>query len=219
MGKLSKAMATLDNESVLATVREGISAGRDPLELVDEARLGLEEVGRNFERGEFFLVELLRAAQIFQNAAEIFNPKIAEIYGGLKAKGKMVIGTVSGDIHDIGKNIVKILLECKGVEVIDLGVDVPAEVFIEKIKEHKPQVVGISALLTSGILEMNKTITALEEAGLRDGVKTICGGGVAGELRSEIKSDYTAIDANEGAKVIEQWLTAYHKIRDVEGVL
>jgi 5-methyltetrahydrofolate--homocysteine methyltransferase len=207
MGKLSEAMVALDKEGVLAAVTEDIRAGRDPLELVHEARVGLEEVGSKFELGELYLLELMRAAQIFQSAAEVLNPKIAEVHGGVTAKGKIVIGTVAGDIHDLGKNIVKILLECKGVEVIDLGVDVPAQSFVEKTREHKPQVVGMSALLTASVPEMNKTITALEEAGLRKDIKIICGGGIVGELRSEMKSDYAAIDANEGIRVIEGWLS------------
>ena len=127
MAKLSEAIAALDKDVVMKIVDEELSTGRDPLDMVDEAREGLEMVGKKFEKGEFFLIELMRAAQVFQAAAAVINPKLKEMHGEQKAKGKMVIGTVYGDIHDLGKNIVKILLECKGVEVIDLGVNVPAE--------------------------------------------------------------------------------------------
>jgi methylmalonyl-CoA mutase cobalamin-binding domain/chain len=188
-------------------VKQDIDAGRDPLELVEEARLGLEEVGKKFETGEFFLIELIRAAQVFQAAADLFNPAIKKLHGGIEAKGKMVIGTVAGDIHDLGKNIVKILLECKGFEVIDLGVDVPTEQIVASVKEHKPQVLGLSALLTASVPEMNKVVSLLEEAGQRDDLKIICGGGIVGEVREEMKADFATIDANEGVKKIESWLS------------
>jgi len=206
MGKLSEAILALNKESVLEIVNQDIAAGRDPLELVEEARLGLEEVGNKFETGEFFLIELIRAAQVFQAAADVFNPAIKKMHGDAESKGKMVIGTVAGDIHDLGKNIVKTWLECKGIEVIDLGVNVPTEQIVESIREHKPQVLGLSALLTASVPEMNKVVSLLEEAGLRDGLKIICGGGIVGEVREEMKADYVTIDANEGVKVIESWL-------------
>ena len=206
MGKLSEAILALNKESVLEIVKKDIDAGHDPLELVEEARIGLEEVGKKFETGEFFLIELIRAAQVFQAAADVFNPAIKKMHGNVDAKGKMVIGTVAGDIHDLGKNIVKILLECKGFEVIDLGVNVPTEQIVAAVKEHKPQVLGLSALLTASVPEMNKVVTLLEEAGIRGGVKVICGGGIVGEVREEMKADHATIDANEGVRVIESWL-------------
>jgi methylmalonyl-CoA mutase cobalamin-binding domain/chain len=206
MAKLSEAIAALDKDVVMKIVDEELSTGRDPLDMVDEAREGLEMVGKKFEKGEFFLIELMRAAQVFQAAAAVINPKLKEMHGEQKAKGKMVIGTVYGDIHDLGKNIVKILLECKGVEVIDLGVNVPAEQIVAAVKEHQPQVLGLSALLTASVPEMNKVVTLLEEAGIRDGVKVVCGGGIVGEVREKMKADHATVDANEGVKVIESWL-------------
>ena len=206
MAKLSEAIAALDKDVVMKIVDEELSTGRDPLDMVDEAREGLEMVGKKFEKGEFFLIELMRAAQVFQAAAAVINPKLKEMHGEQKAKGKMVIGTVYGDIHDLGKNIVKILLECKGVEVIDLGVNVPAEQIVAAVKEHQPQVLGLSALLTASVPEMNKVVTLLEEAGIRDGVKVVCGGGIVGEVREKMKADHATVDANEGVKVIQSWL-------------
>ena len=206
MAKLSDAIAALDKGGVMKIVEEEINTGRDPLDMVDEAREGLEMVGKKFEKGEFFLIELMRAAQVFQAAAEVINPKLKEMHGDQKAKGKMVIGTVYGDIHDLGKNLVKILLECKGVEVIDLGVNVPAEQIVAAVKEHQPQVLGLSALLTASVPEMNKVVTLLEEAGIRDSVKVVCGGGIVGEVREEMKADHATVDANAGVKVIESWL-------------
>ena len=130
-------------------------------------------------------------------------------YGDVEAKGTVLLGTVKGDIHDLVKNIVGNLLECRGFEVIDLGVDVPVEVFVEKIKEHEPQVVGLSALLTGCVQEMNKTVKAMEKAGIRDDVKVIVGGGIVGEIRdSEIGADYATTDANDGIRVISEWFGA-----------
>jgi methylmalonyl-CoA mutase cobalamin-binding domain/chain len=207
MGKLSEAFVALDKKSVLQAVQEELNAGRDPLEVVDEARRGLETVGQKFDSGEYFLMELMRAAQIFQAAAEVLNPAIRQAYGGVASKGRVLLGTVAGDIHDLGKNIVKILLECRGVEVIDLGVDVPAEKFVRSLQEHRPQVVGLSALLTASVAEMNKTTEAIEKAGLRDQVRVIFGGGIVGEIgASRLKADVATTDVNQGIKQIEQWI-------------
>lgn len=207
MGRLSDAMATLDRDTVMSIVTDAIDAGQDPLELVEEARQGLEAVGAEFERGNYFLMELMWASEIFKDAIALVNPKIRERYGATTAKGTIVMGTVAGDVHDLGKNIVKSLLECAGFEVIDLGVDVPAQAFVEKVKAHNPQVVGLSALLTAAIGEVNKTVEALDEAGLRDHVKIIVGGGIVGEVkRTALKVDYATTNANEGVRMIESWI-------------
>ncbi|MGD8487991.1 MAG: cobalamin-dependent protein [Anaerolineae bacterium] len=207
MGQLVDAMVALDKEAALNATQQALAAGQDPLTLLDDARQGLEEVGDKFESGEFFLMELMRAAQIFQSMAEVLNPKIMEVYGGVEATGKVVLGTVSGDIHDLGKNIVKILLECRGAEVIDLGVNVPTEQFVQAVKEHQPQVIGMSALLTASVSEMNRNVEALEEAGVRDQVKVILGGGIVGEIdRAMLRADFATVDANVGIRQIEAWL-------------
>jgi dimethylamine corrinoid protein len=207
MGELTDALIALDKDSVLEVVNSDLGEGRDPLELVDEAREGLEEVGEKFDAGEFFLMELIRAAQIFKAATEIINPAIQERYGGIDSKGKVLVGTVAGDIHDLGKNIVKVLLECQGYEVVDLGVDVPIETFVERIKSDQPQVVGLSALLTASIPQMRATVREIEKAGLRDKVKIICGGGIVGEVALDlVQADFATTDANEGVGVINGWI-------------
>jgi methanogenic corrinoid protein MtbC1 len=204
---LADSLVALDKDAALAATMEALDAGQDPLALVDVARQGLEVVGQKFDSGEFFLMELMRAAQIFQSVAEVLNPRIVEAYGGIETTGKVVIGTVAGDIHDLGKNIVKILLECRGVEVIDLGVDVPTASFVEALREHQPQAVGMSALLTASVAEMNKNVEAMEAAGLRDQVKVILGGGIVGEIdQSMLKADHATVDANQGVRQIEQWI-------------
>ncbi|OPZ41424.1 MAG: Methionine synthase [Actinobacteria bacterium ADurb.BinA094] len=151
----------------------------------------------------------MRAAQVFQEAAELINPKLQELYGGGESRGRVLLGTVAGDIHDLGKSIVKVLLECRGVEVMDLGVDVPAERFIEAAREFRPQVVGMSALLTAAIPQFKATIEAMEAAGVRSGVKTVVGGGTVIDLEASVVSaDHVALDANEGVERMLEWLDA-----------
>ena len=207
MGRLADAIVALDKDGALAAVEESLAAKVDPLVLVDQARQGLEEVGERFDRGDFFLMELMRAAQIFQSVAEVLNPRIVQAYGGVETDGVVVLGTVAGDIHDLGKNIVRILLECRGVKVVDLGVDVPVEVFLDAIQEHRPEVVGMSALLTASVSEMNQNVEAIDAAGLRGGLKIAVGGGIVGEIDpSNLKADLATADANAGVKQIELWI-------------
>lgn len=207
MGKLSQAIAKLDKEVVIAAVKEGIDNKRDPIELIEEARKGLETVGEEFEKGNFFLMELMRAAQIFKEASSLLNPVIKECHGDTETKAKVLIGTVAGDVHDLGKGLVASLLECAGFEVIDLGVDVPEKGFVENIKEHKPQVVGMSGLLTTSIPIMKDTTKAIENAGFRGEVKVIVGGGIVGEVDlSNIGVDFATSNASEGVRIIEEWV-------------
>ena len=209
MGELSAAIAALDVGRTREVVEADLGTGRDPMELIDEARVGLQTVGEKFDAGEYFLIELVRAAQVFQEAAELINPKLQELYGGGESRGRVLLGTVAGDIHDIGKSIVKVLLECRGVEVMDLGVDVPAERFIEAAREFRPQVVGMSALLTAAIPQFKATIEAMEAAGVRSGVKTVVGGGTVIDLEASVVSaDHVALDANEGVERMLEWLDA-----------
>ncbi len=206
MGKLSDALFALDKDGVLWVVKADLDAGRNPLDLIEEAREGLQEVGEEFEKGNLFLMELLRAAQIFKSAAALITPRMKERGRGEEVKGKVLIGTVSGDVHDLGKGIVASLLECEGFEVVDLGVDVPEIVFVAKVKEYNPQVVGMSGLLTTSIPVMGRTVQALAEAGLRGNIKIIAGGGVVGEVdASRIGADFTTSNANEGVRMINEW--------------
>jgi len=208
VGKLSEAMASLDKGGVLAAVKEGIAAKRDPVEMIEEARKGLEIAGEEFERGNFFLMELMRAAQIFKAAAALIDPVIKECHGDTQVKGKVLIGTVAGDVHDLGKGIVATLLQCGGFDVIDLGVDVSEAAFVAKIQENSPHVVGMSGLLTTSIPVMKSTVTAIEKAGLREKVKVIVGGGVVGEVdTSSIGVDHATSNASEGIRIIEGWIS------------
>lgn len=209
MGEVSSAIAALDVETTRRVVAAELDAGRDPIELIDEARLGLQEVGDKFDRGEYFLIELVRAAQVFQEAAQLINPQLQEMYGSGESRGKVLIGTVAGDIHDLGKSIVKVLLEARGVEVMDLGVDVPADRFIAAVKEFDPDIVGMSALLTAAIPQFKATIEAMDAAGVRRDVGVIVGGGTVIDLEASVLgADHVAADANEGVEWMLERLTA-----------
>jgi len=201
-------LAAIDKDSVLTAVKDAIRRNEDPLGSIEELRLGLEVVGDNFEKGKYFLFQLIMAGEIFKDATALIIPKIRERYGSVRKRGKFLIGTVAGDIHDLGKNIVATLLECAGFEVVDLGVDVPADVFVEKIRQHKPQIVGMSGLLTASIDQMEKTIVALEHAGLREKVRVIVGGGIVGEkwVKGKVRADATTTSAVEGVKIAESYI-------------
>jgi len=210
MGKLAEAMAKLDKDSVIETVSQQLKSGKDPLEIIEELRKGMEIVGEGFEKLERFLMDLIWAAEIFKDATALIMPKIKEKTKDATAKGKVVIGTVKGDVHDIGKNLVIALLECAGFEVLDLGVDVPSEVFVEKIREYKPQIVGMSGLLTASIDVMQETVLAIEKAGLREKLKIMVGGGVVGDqwTKDKVKADATVTSAVEGVKLAEEYVGA-----------
>jgi len=210
MGKLAEAMAKLDKDSVIDIVSKELMSGKDPLEIIEELRKGMEIVGDGFEKLERFLMDLIWAAQIFKDATELIMPMIKAKKKDVPAKGKVVIGTVKGDIHDIGKNLIMALLECAGFEVVDLGVDVASDVFVEKIREHKPQIVGMSGLLTASIDSMQETILAIEKAGLREEALIIVGGGVVGDqwTKGKVNADAVTTSAVEGVKRAEKYVEA-----------
>jgi 5-methyltetrahydrofolate--homocysteine methyltransferase len=168
----------------------------------------IKAVGDKFSTGEMFLPELLMAAGAMQEAMGILAP-LLKGREEAASKGRIVIGTIEGDLHDIGKNIVKALLEGNGFEVVDLGINNPPHKFVEAVKEKKPQVVGYSGLLTTTLAGMPQQIAALKEAGLRDQVLTIVGGApVSDEFARRNEVDLYGKDANEAVKVIEKALTA-----------
>lgn len=168
---------TIDGERdpVVALTNEAVELGMDPLTVLFDSLIpALEEVGRLFEEGTYFVPEMLVAARAMSGAMEILRPLIAET--GTKPVGTFVMGTVKGDIHDVGKNLCNIMIEGAGFNVIDLGVNVGEDTFVEAIKEHKPDAVGMSAFLTTTMPMFIPTIEAIEKAGLRDNVKIFVGG-------------------------------------------
>ncbi len=172
---LVEAIINLDESVALKKAREQLDAGIDPIEILEKCKEGMSIVGERFETGEFFLSEMIMAAEIFTQIMDSIRPQLRRSI--TENVGKIVIGTVEGDVHDIGKNIVIALLEAEGFEVLDLGVDVSPQRFVEAIREHEPDIVGMSSLLTVAIESTKRTVDAIAEAGLRDRVKIIVGGG------------------------------------------
>lgn len=186
---LSALMGDLMETQVFDEVKRQLNEGIPPEEIFAELQKGMEIVGDRFQDKEYYLSELIMAADIFNNAAALLQEKFQSDEKDKIAT--MVLGTVAGDIHDIGKNIVSLIFSSNGFEVIDLGVDVPIQRFVEAVKEHKPQLVGLSCLLTTSFDNMKATIDALKDAGLRNGVKVLVGGGPL----DQSTCDYVGADA------------------------
>jgi len=204
MKELADLLADLKEDEVLRVVKERVEAGDDPLEVLEACRKGMSIVGERFEKGEYFLSEMVYASEIFKRVMEIVRPRLKK-KAQLRSLGRVVIGTVEGDIHDIGKNIVAALLEAEGFEVVDLGVDVPAEKFIDAIKKQVVEVVGMSGLLTPAIESMKKTVDVIKDAGLRSKVKIIIGGGRVNEsVKEYVGADAWANNASVGVRLCKE---------------
>jgi 5-methyltetrahydrofolate--homocysteine methyltransferase len=187
--KLSEAIITGDAKSAKAITQDALDQNVDPQTIVTDYLIpAMDEVGRRFECNEFFVPELLIAARAMKGSLELINPILAA--RGSKPVGRVVIGTVKGDLHDIGKNLVASMLEGAGFEIIDLGVDVSPDSFVVSVKEKEPTYVALSALLTTTMPSMKQTIDALKEAGVRDTVKVLIGGApVTQRYADEIGAD------------------------------
>lgn len=204
-GSLVEAIINLDEPAALKKAEEQLDAGVNPVEILEKCREGMSIVGKRFETGEFFLSEMIMAAEIFTQIMDSIRPRLRR--SAIENKGKIVIGTVEGDVHDIGKNIFIALIEAEGFEVIDLGVDVPPQRFVEAIREHEPDIVGMSSLLTVAIESMKRTVDAIAEAGLRDRVKIIIGGGrMDGYAKEYIRPDAATDNAAQGVRLCKQLL-------------
>lgn len=181
--------------AVTELVEEALEKGIDPNEiLIDGLTASMTEVGRKFEKGEYLIPDMLAAAEAVGAGMDILTPHLLK--AGVKSKGKFVIATVAGDLHDIGKNIVAIMLKGAGYEVIDLGVDVPTDRIVETVKENDAPFLGLSALLTTTMRNMEEVITKLKEAGLRDNVKICIGGApTSQEFSDKIGADGHCVDA------------------------
>ncbi|MEM1674738.1 MAG: cobalamin-dependent protein [Candidatus Bathyarchaeia archaeon] len=200
---LVEAYIDLDEEKVLKIAENLLKSGGDPAEIIEACRSATNIIGEKFERGEYFLSELILAGEIFNSVMRIVLPQLKK---EIKPIGIIVLGTVQGDIHDIGKNIFKAFAEAAGFKVIDLGVDVPPEKFVEAIRDYKPDIVGMSCLLTAGIESMKKTVDAIKEASLRDMVKIIIGGGRVDKTTCEYTgADAWTNDAATGVRIILKW--------------
>jgi len=193
-----------DAEGVKTLTARAVQEGFTAAELLNDALIpAMTEVGQRFERQEYFVPEMLIAARAMKAGVEILRPYLVE--AGVKPIGTVVIGTVAGDLHDIGKNLVSMMLEGTGFRVIDLGVDVPAEKFVQAVRENNPQIVGMSALLTTTMMAMKATIEALRKAGLRERVKVMVGGApVTQRFADEIGADLYAPDASSAARTAKE---------------
>jgi len=187
---LINTLADLKGKEALKIVEEGLRAGEEPLKILDDARDAMEIVGKRFAAAEYFIPELVYSGELLKRINDMVKPKLAKATN-VEPQGKVVLGTVAGDIHDIGKDIVTFMLDVNGFEVYDLGVDVPAQKFIEKIKESDAPVVGLSGFLTLAYDSMKQTVEAIKDAGLRNKVKIMIGGG---QINEEIRK-YTGADA------------------------
>ncbi|HEY5531428.1 MAG TPA: corrinoid protein [Candidatus Anoxymicrobiaceae bacterium] len=200
-------IADVDEERTLAAVRSALDDGTDPLALVEALRNGMSTVGNRFEAKEYFLPDLILSSDIFNQAVAIIEPSLKG--DGAPARGAVVIGTAQGDIHDIGKNIVATMLNCAGYDVHDLGVDVAPQAFVTKAKETGAGLVALSGLLTLAFESMKATVDAFEEAGLRDSVKMIIGGGPVNEKVLEFcGADAYGKDPSEAVRLAENFLGA-----------
>lgn len=207
MKELSKAMLEYAPEKVVKYVKIGLKEGLDPLEMIEKLTQIIRIVGDRFARGEAFLVELMMAGEAMKAGIELLKPKIMEKKLEKKSLGRVVMGTVKGDIHDIGKNIVTIMLEVAGFEVFDLGVDVPAETFVERVRETSADIIGMSALLTTTVPEQKVVVEALRKAGIREKVKVIVGGAATTpEWAKEIEADGYADNALEAVELVKKLL-------------
>ncbi|MGD0657701.1 MAG: cobalamin-dependent protein [Syntrophorhabdales bacterium] len=201
---LVHALSELKETEALEIVRKRLDGGENPLLILDEARKAMGIVGKRFEEGTYFIPDLIYSGEILQAISEMVRPKISKEAAGKKA-GKVVLGTVKGDIHDIGKNIVAFMLDLNGFEVYDIGIDVPPEKFVEKIRETNAPVVALSGFLTLAFDAMKATVEAIEKAGLRDKVKIIIGGGNMNEdIRKYAGADAYGVDAMAAVSFAEK---------------
>jgi 5-methyltetrahydrofolate--homocysteine methyltransferase len=206
--KLVNAIADMKEEEALMLARKMVAEGTPPMEILDAAREAMGIVGERYEKGIYFLPELIMAGEMLTQITEVIKPELAKM-PDIKRHGKVIIGTVKGDIHDIGKNIVSFMLDVNGFEVRDLGVDVPAQTFVEAVRDFQPQVVGLSGFLALAFDSMKETVEAIQAAGLRDKVKVMIGGGqVSEDVRRYAGADAYGNDAMAAVSLAKQWVAA-----------
>ena len=196
--ELVKAIVELNRDEAFNMVKRRIEKGENPLHILEECRQGMTLVGERFQKGEYFLAELMLSAEIFKRVMGILDPYMAKAHPQ-KPRAKVVVATLRGDIHDLGKNLFAALLKAQGFEVHDLGVNVEPALLVEKVKEVKPEFVGFSALITTVFASMKETSELLEKAGLRNRFKLMVGGGITNTMvKDYIRADFQTQDAMEG---------------------
>jgi len=208
MQDLVNAVVEMMEDDALALTKKYLDAGVRPMEIIDAYKDALVLIGKRFEEGRYFVPELILAGEMMKTASEMIKPLVSEEKGdGKKRIGKFLLGTVEGDIHDIGKDMVHMLMDINGFEVKDLGVDVPAQRFIDTAREFQPDIVGLSGLLTLSYESMKQVVSALKEAGMRNKVKVIIGGGQVDDHACRyVEADAWVTDAVAGVKISLQWV-------------
>ncbi|NIN63701.1 MAG: methionine synthase [Anaerolineae bacterium] len=204
--KLVNAIADMKEQEALKLAKEMVEGGEDPMAILDAAREAMAIVGQRYEEETYFLPELILAGVMLEQIAEMVKPELAK-GPEVEPLGKAVIGTVEGDIHDIGKDIVVFMLDVNGFDVQDLGVDVPAQKFVEAIKDFEPQVVGLSGFLNLAFDSMKDTVEAISKAGLRDKVKIMIGGApMTDRIQEYTGADAYGKDAMAGVSLAKKWV-------------
>ncbi|NLP36693.1 MAG: cobalamin-binding protein [Firmicutes bacterium] len=206
---LTEAVGELDEDKVYEDLKALMAtnpSSEQAQEVVAACQAGMTIVGDLFEQGEYFVGDLIFAGELLTNAIDILKPALGSVESG--GVGTIVLGTVAGDLHDIGKNIFRSMAEAAGFEVHDIGIDQPPSAFVEKVKEVNPNIVGMSGVLTLALESMKDTVDALKEAGVRDSVKVIIGGNpVTKEACEQIGADAFTTNAAEGVKICQDWVS------------
>ena len=203
---LVDAMVGMKENEAISIAKDLIEKGEDPLKILGACREAMDTVGKRFEKGEFFLPELMMSGEMLRQISELLKPLLK---GDVQTErlGKVIVGTVQGDIHDIGKDIVVLMLDVNGFEVMDLGIDVPPDKFVDAIKDFQPAVVGLSGFLTLAFDSMKETVAAIQAAGLRDNIKIMIGGGqIDDEIKTYTTADAYGKDAMEAVKLTKDWI-------------
>jgi 5-methyltetrahydrofolate--homocysteine methyltransferase len=205
--RLVDLVADMDEDEALVLAQEMLDGGKDPLRVLELCREAMDIVGKRFEQGEYFLPELILAGEVLDQIGAKAKPLIQNSPDKpAKKLARVLIGTVHGDLHDIGKNIVTFMLDINGFEVKDIGIDVPVATFVEEIKAFKPQIVALSGFLTLAFDSMKETIEAIEAAGLRDGMKIQIGGGQIDEtIRAYTGADGFGLNAVDAVTFSRKW--------------
>lgn len=199
-------LADLQEQEVLALTGKRIDSGEDPMKILDDSRAAMAVVGKRFADGEYFLPELVFSGELMKQVSEMVKPHIKQAAVANKI-GRVVIGTVAGDIHDIGLNIVEFMLDVNGFDVTNLGVDIPAEKFVAAVKETRAPVVGLSGFLTPAFDAMKETVAALDKAGLRKDIKVMIGGGqIDQEVKKYAGADAYGKDAMAAVTLAKGWI-------------
>jgi methylmalonyl-CoA mutase cobalamin-binding domain/chain len=203
--RLSQALADLQEDEALEIVRQRMGRGDDPLKIIEDCQAGMREVGEQYTQQRYFLAALIMAGEILREIMEIVLPAVESRYTG-KSSGRILVGTVQGDIHDLGKNILLMLLRSYGFSVMDLGVDVAPDGFVEGAREFKPHVIGLSGLITAAHVSMRETVGALRTMMAEDGadIPILLGGQVDEQVCSYVGADYWTTDAMEGVRLCQR---------------